>query len=439
MSSALIYGLATACINIMWYYAGTAAFLDTLRIKRSLFYMLMVAIALLIGFLNFYFPAFMPDERVIYQTIVPLIQYALLALLLLSVFRIFPGKLLCVFLIIFSVSTGINYLAYLIHLLLLLPGTPINYGKSISYILTILLGNALAIPFFIRFCKKSLRKTFDMNSHADVLKLCITPILFFIISQLVSSIGFRNAISAGNPSDTLLVSAVYLLIIMTGLLTHYVSLRLIITNVNRTQLMVEKDALERQLTIQSRSYEQLAEYIDQMRIIRHDIRHHLSVMNGYLSSGELHRLKTYMEEYSNYLPADAEPILCENHTVDVIVRHYLAQARSKGARIDVKIVLPEDAGIPDVDLSVVFGNIFENALKSILSQEEGERFIQSRCERVPGKIILTVDNSIGKPSKKGEAGIGLQSVQTIARKYNGSTRFSSNGKVYQSAVILHTR
>ena len=152
-------------------------------------------------------------------------------------------------------------------------------------------------------------------------------------------------------------------------------------------------------------------------------------------------LAAYLAEYRQNLPFENELQVCANHTVDVLVRYYLQQAKEAGAEVDVKLELPADTGIKDTDLTIVFGNLFENAEHSVIGQSSGRRFIFARCGIENNKLILTVDNSVEEKSydRKGirqACGIGQNSVKAVAEKYHGTVRFSQEGNVYKASVLL---
>lgn len=152
-------------------------------------------------------------------------------------------------------------------------------------------------------------------------------------------------------------------------------------------------------------------------------------------------LLVYLAEYRQNLPPENELQVCGNHIVDVLVRHYLQQAKEAGAEVDVKLDLPADTGIKDTDLTIVFGNLFENAVHSVVRQTSGRRFIFARCGIENNKLILTVDNSTeGKVyDRKGirqASGIGQNSVKAVADKYHGTVRFSQEGGIYRASVLL---
>lgn len=439
MLQALMFGTMNVFINTPWYFVGAAVFSENLRISKRAFYLCVAAIALLDGIGNACIFAFAPDFNTA-RSVFKVVYYAVIVLLFLLAFRVFPGKLLYVFLIIQALSTTINYMAYLLNLLFLPEGTAIGYGDVVTYPLAIIAGTALAIPLLWRFCENRLRPAFEDMSNKSVIYLCITPILFFIIQIFISNINFRYVLSNTSPQavyNKAMTIVVYLLLVVTGLITHYVSLRMMLESARRARLAAENRAQERQLALQAQGFEQMMESINQARAARHDLRHHLSVLAGYVRAGSMDELSAYLQEYARSLPDDSEQPLCANHAVDVLVRHYLADARQAGAQVEAKLVVPQNTGIPGTDLCIVFGNLFENAAQSVARQTQGERFIRSRCETTAGKLVLTIDNSCPLGEEPGRPGVGLSSVGAVAKKYNGTVRFEQVNGVYKSAVLLH--
>ncbi len=193
--------------------------------------------------------------------------------------------------------------------------------------------------------------------------------------------------------------------------------------------------MEHNLALQAQNYERLTEKIDQAKEARHDLRHHLSVIAALNEKDDRESLKDYLKEYVAAQAEEDQPPVCLNHAVDAVVRHYLSKAAKAGAQIDVQLSLPKEAGVPDADLTVVFGNLFENAANSILRQRMGEKFIIARCQWEPGRLVLTVDNSTDAPAK-GKQGTGQSSVISLAQKHGGAARFEQEGSVYRASIML---
>lgn len=203
-------------------------------------------------------------------------------------------------------------------------------------------------------------------------------------------------------------------------------------------LQLQKLATENQLALQAGRYEQLAESVEHARMARHDLRHHLSVIHGYLNMDDKSGLEKYLSNYTVSLPKDDEPPVCQNLAVDAVVRHYLSRAKAAGAALNVQLDLSQNTGIPDAELSIVFGNIFENAARAVERQTAGQKYINARCETDAGKIVLVVDNSMN-PNEKRREGVGLRSVEAVAERCGGGVLFEQSAGVFQSSVQLNIR
>jgi len=196
--------------------------------------------------------------------------------------------------------------------------------------------------------------------------------------------------------------------------------------------------IEAQLALQTERYEQIMENIEQANRARHDLRHHLSVISAFVDKNDLAALEKYLSGCTDSLPESDDPPVCQNHAVDALVRYYLTRAKKSGADIDVRLSVSQNAGVPDTDLCVVFGNIFENAALAIERQTDGRKYVNAVCISDGDKIVLTVDNSMNIEDKHGE-GLGLKSVAAVAERHGGGARFESGAGVYQSSVLINAK
>jgi len=210
---------------------------------------------------------------------------------------------------------------------------------------------------------------------------------------------------------------------------------------NMTLLLRERDI---QLELQGEHYKNLQAHIEETKRARHDLRHHLSVFQNFIETGETEKLAEYINEYQASLPDDKAIAVCDNHAVRSILYYYASIAKHEGIQLTIHTELPEKPGINDTDLCIVFGNCVENAIEAC-RRSTGEKFITINSEIIGDMLSITVDNSFsGELTKKGDVyitskkdgGIGISSVKSIARKYNGITRFETVGNVFKVSVML---
>ena len=114
--------------------------------------------------------------------------------------------------------------------------------------------------------------------------------------------------------------------------------------------------------------------------------------------------------------------------------------RERGIDFTVRLNVPADTEqITDAELCVIFGNLLENAVEACGRMSEGRKFIRLNSAVHLGTLTITMDNSFDgqvrqengkfRSSKRDDFGVGLSSIQEVARKCGGEARFEPDGRV----------
>ena len=201
------------------------------------------------------------------------------------------------------------------------------------------------------------------------------------------------------------------------------------------------------LGVESRRYMELREYMEQTRSLRHDFRQHLHVISGLTEAGQLEELKHYLRQYESEL-SDARPTLCANPAVDALAGHYDYEARQKGVPIEWKLELPKLLPMPEADLCMILGNLLENALHASRKLTPDQRQVRVMARMLsPAMLGIVVENRYDGVLKKQSGilhstkhegtGIGLVSIETAVRKYNGDLTVETKNNVFRANVLLN--
>ena len=198
-----------------------------------------------------------------------------------------------------------------------------------------------------------------------------------------------------------------------------------------------------ELALQKAYYEMLRSHINEVKAARHDLRHHLTVIQSYIFSDDRERLEEYLKEHIRSLPSDDEIVFCKNFAVNSILRYYIDIAKSEGIQVETRVDLTENIGINDSDLCIIFGNCIENATEACRRLVDG-KFIKINSRLIGQMLIITIDNSCERNiGKNGDAflshkreGTGISSVKAVARKYGGTVQFEAGSGVFQASVLL---
>ncbi|WP_195267052.1 GHKL domain-containing protein [Eubacterium sp. 1001713B170207_170306_E7] len=200
----------------------------------------------------------------------------------------------------------------------------------------------------------------------------------------------------------------------------------------------EAHRLARQIEIDALSYRKMMGSIEQARAVRHDVRHHMRQIGSMLQRGDHEGAEAYTQIYMERMDAQSQITVCQNYLVNNIVLYYLDLCQKDGIELRHHIVLPELSGISPVDLTVLFSNILENALNACRLVTESPPFIELRSECVGASLVIVLENSLNSSaaSSGNGSGIGMKSVDAIARAHDGEAYFGPEDGLYITKISL---
>lgn len=199
--------------------------------------------------------------------------------------------------------------------------------------------------------------------------------------------------------------------------------------------------------IEQLEYRALHERIEETRRVRHDLRHHIVTMSDYLKNQEYNQLRDYLNRFEKSVPETPVFLFCQNRDVNRLLFFFATQAREHNIDFQVKTVISDDLNIPVEDISVLLGNLLENALDACIEQIDGERKIIISGSGEKHSLFFTIDNTYNNKLKQNSAGqflstkahgsgIGMESVKHIVARYNGVfTTEAKDGMFFVSFML----
>ncbi len=200
------------------------------------------------------------------------------------------------------------------------------------------------------------------------------------------------------------------------------------------------DHMEQLYQSQVSYFRTIRQEMEQIKTMRHDLRHHLNIMDKYVSDGRYDQLASYIKEYHSTVRLNELPDYCPISVINILTHHYHTVAQQHGISLDIRCDLkgvsdPGYTKISDSDLCCLYSNLMENAVEACLRTECGSQAIRAAIFRIAPDILnIHVFNTAGQvqqadgrflsSKQSGRTGYGLQSVENIVRKYNGTVDFS---------------
>lgn len=183
----------------------------------------------------------------------------------------------------------------------------------------------------------------------------------------------------------------------------------------------------------------------QVRGWRHDYRNHIQNMRILLSENNYAKLDSYLDELAEDLNTVDTVIKTGNVMADAVLNSKLSVAEKLDIKTTVKVQIPSDIPLTDVELCAVLGNLLDNAAEACEKLDVKERFLRVYIGRLKGQIYISVQNSAGavkkvggayRSTKEGEHGYGLFRIDRIAKKYGGYVNRQNEEGVFATEIML---
>ena len=113
-----------------------------------------------------------------------------------------------------------------------------------------------------------------------------------------------------------------------------------------------------------------------MRGWRHDYRNHIQTLKAYAAAGDWVAICEYLEKLDTDLSNVDTVVKTGNKMADAIINSKISLARSKNIPVKADADIPVALTISELDLCVIIGNLFDNAIEASLALPEDQRMIR---------------------------------------------------------------
>lgn len=183
----------------------------------------------------------------------------------------------------------------------------------------------------------------------------------------------------------------------------------------------------------------------EMRGYKHDFHHHLQALKGQLEAGEVDRALAYIEQLDNQLMNVDTLLKTGNVSLDAILSAKIAQAKAENIAVTVKANVPDALTISDLELSIIIGNLLDNAIEACRTVT-GERFIRIFISMKGTLLYFSMLNAAGAKKKKtgslfathkdGVHGFGLRRAEAILEEHGGWVKYNSEDGAFTSEFLV---
>lgn len=298
--------------------------------------------------------------------------------------------------------------------------------------------------FVYRMLTEYYKRVVDDNIVMAHTKLFFCLPLLFFVALMIFDRRIENHFSK-IPKEFLLP---FLLLNIFAFFAYYAALKSIIDNYDAAMEREKLIEAENQLELWEAQYINLQDKIHSDAQIRHDWRQHIIAIMGYVDNKDFKGLEEYLADYKEkYLVPDKSPV-CNVPALNMLFQYYQHKAEEHQIDLVIGNVMLGECNISISELTILFGNLLENAIEACGKIPVSERYIRLKIVQKEHKLVMSCENSFdglvlrsadGIKSRKKGGGLGISSIQGIVEKYHGQIRLEDGDGVFRVYAYLQDK
>ena len=183
----------------------------------------------------------------------------------------------------------------------------------------------------------------------------------------------------------------------------------------------------------------LDDKLNQLHSLRHDMKNHLIVIDGYASQHNDRKIHEYIHNISEDLSL-TNTVDSGSHIVSALIAEKEDKAKSQNIRCEINISTP-GINIDDFSITTIIGNLFDNAITAASECEHG--WIRFSLTQTGSYMNIVIENSYSgniienngeftstKNDKVLPHGIGIKNVRKVVSNLNGQIDFSYSSECF---------
>jgi hypothetical protein len=182
--------------------------------------------------------------------------------------------------------------------------------------------------------------------------------------------------------------------------------------------------------------------------IKHDLKNHMFSIRSLIENGDMKETVDYISKIMDDIGTKRHGSATGNTVIDSIINFKLQEAEQKGIKTNLDLKIPEKLEIPSFDMTVILGNLLDNAIKGVNKVNE-DPFINLKIKYDKGRLMIETDNPYTGEIKeekgkilttnkdKENHGIGLQSIKKVIQKYDGIMNIDYSGNVFTVSLLMY--
>lgn len=276
-----------------------------------------------------------------------------------------------------------------------------------------------------------------MQSLADIKKgrwwnLTLIALLFSLLQAAITVLYVENAMST--------TYLLFLFIMISSVMCAVYAV--VFINISYMKRDAEVELIRQNAEYFSRRLSVLQNAEQVNRRLRHDMRHHIETIAEYAKSEDYSAILAYIGEYRSEISDAAVKEYSLNRTINSILTVYGGKAAENGIGFTVQCNTAKDLKMREIDIIALLGNLLENALHGCLESGKEKLSIEIHIRQQESRLIILCNNTcpdhlILSGSLPAGKSIGISSILSVCRKYDGNLDYKIENEACSACAVLN--
>ncbi len=305
-----------------------------------------------------------------------------------------------------------------------------------------------AAVLIILFLRKPFRDAMDLQTskwglEAVVIALCEIAVYMFVATP--------NAIYNFEIYNFVILFSIIIILVAIS----YIHIMLKVYNADKqifdaeivkTELEQTKILLEQR----EKQYVTIAENIDKIKYLRHEMRHQMVLIQGYIKDENYDELESFVDKINESIDSASQEIFCQDYASNLIITYYKSIMDNEGIRFECNANIPQGVIENNMAKCVILGNILENSIEACRRMDRGkDKFINLEVICKGNSLIIKVENTfdgivkdengilLTRKNEENIQGLGIKHIQNSAKLLNGFSSYEYNGNIFKTFVKIN--
>lgn len=210
---------------------------------------------------------------------------------------------------------------------------------------------------------------------------------------------------------------------------------------NASDQKLQAELAEHHYAMQEQYYAQLRSEQEETRAMFHDINKYMQAMRTLAAEANAAEVNQMMAETQELFESLTTVVDVGNSVVSTILNEYREIAEDADTPFDFDVRVPQNLGIPAVDLYVLLGNTLDNAIEACQSLPAENRYIRLQMRTYHNIFFYRIENPYAEEyprrSRGKNHGYGLQNVRRCVEKYSGDVSINDKDGTFILSLRLN--